>query len=47
MLLQATDEHVLLAADDTQIVIGELAPLAPNFAPKLTPLAADGVPIHR
>src|SRR5260370_13652016 len=44
--LDAADELVLLAADDGQIVFGQLAPLLLHLAGQLLPIAFDAIPIH-
>src|ERR1700730_7309799 len=44
--LDAADELVLLAADDSQIVFGQLAPLLLHLAGQLLPIAFDAIPIH-
>src|SRR5260370_40879438 len=44
--LDAADELVLLAADDGQVVLGQLAPLLLHLAGQLLPIAFDAIPIH-
>src|ERR1700730_10728712 len=44
--LDAADELVLLAADDSQVVLGQLAPLLLHLAGELLPIAFDAIPIH-
>lgn len=44
--LQFAGKLVALAADDGQIVIGDLAPLLFDFAGELFPITGDLIPIH-
>jgi hypothetical protein len=44
--LHATDELVLLAVDNSQVIFSELAPLFLDLAGDLLPVAFDAVPIH-
>src|SRR5258707_14026145 len=44
--LDTADELVLLAADDGQVVLGQLAPLLLHLAGQLLPIAFDAIPIH-
>jgi len=44
--LELTYQLVFLAADLSQIVVGELAPLGFDFARKLFPVTFDFIPIH-
>src|SRR3982074_2931619 len=44
--LDTADELVLLAADDGQVVLGQLAPLLLHLAGELLPIAFDAIPIH-
>jgi hypothetical protein len=45
-LLKAPFELILLAGDDIEIIIGQLAPLLFHFALDLLPISFDPVPIH-
>src|ERR1043165_9448935 len=45
-LLDAADELVLLAVDDGDVVLGQLAPLLLDLAGELLPIAFDTIPIH-
>src|SRR5260221_3931251 len=45
-LLNATDELILLAVDDREIVFGQLAPLLLHLAGQLLPIAFNTIPVH-
>src|SRR5215213_7807460 len=45
-LLDAADELVLLAVDDGDVVLGQLAPLLLDLAGELLPIAFNAIPIH-
>jgi hypothetical protein len=45
-LLQTSFELVLLARDDIEIVVSELAPLLPHFAFTCFQLPLDAIPVH-
>src|SRR5689334_12477679 len=46
-LLQAAFELILLAVDDIEVVVGELAPLLLHLALDLLPVSFNAIPIHR
>src|ERR1044071_4669744 len=45
-LLDAANELVLLAVDDGDVVLGQLAPLLLDLAGELLPVAFNAIPIH-
>src|SRR3990170_1870529 len=45
-LLDAANELVLLAVDDRNVVLGQLAPLLLDLAGELLPVAFNAIPIH-
>jgi len=47
MLLQTADEHVLLAGDVLEVVVGELGPLRTQLAFGFFPFPLDLIPVHR
>src|SRR5688572_405991 len=46
VLLQTADEHVLLAGDVLEVVVGELGPLRTQLAFGFFPLPLDLIPVH-
>src|SRR5687767_15898432 len=45
-LLDPAQQHVALAGDDVELILGELAPLLQGIALELLPVAFDAVPVH-
>ena len=45
-LLKTAFELILLARDDIEIIVGQLAPLLLDLAFHLLPISFDAVPIH-
>ena len=45
-LLDATNQLVLLAVDDREIIVGQLAPLLLHLAGDLLSIAFDAIPVH-
>src|SRR2546425_718148 len=46
-LLQLADEHVAVAGDLVEVVVGEVAPLRAELPLVLHPVALDLIPVHR